>query len=435
MIMSESLIGFIGIFILILLIFARMHIGLAMGVVGFLGFAGIVGMDPALGLLRTVPNTTFSSQGLSVIPLFILMGSFAFAAGMSEDLYRTVHKLLGHLRGGLAMATVAACACFAAISGSSLATAATLGKVAMPEMKRYNYDTSLATGAIAAGGSIGILIPPSVILIIYGIIAEQSIGKLFLAGFVPGVMEAVFYIITIAIMTKRNPHIGPRGPYTPVRDRFKSLLKTWEVIVLFLVVIGGIYTGIFTPTEAAGVGAFGTFIFAILRRKMNWKVFKSSLLSTAITTGMLFVIILGAMILGYFFSVSRLPFELATWVSELPVNRYVILILILIVVGLLGCIMDSMAIVLLTVPVFYPMVVQMQFDPIWFGIIIVRVTEMGLITPPVGLNVYIIQGITGEPMEKIFKGVIPFIIADLLEIIMLIAIPQITLFLPNLMGV
>lgn len=432
--MSESFIGFFGVFILILLIFARMHIGLAMGVVGFLGFASIVGMDPALGLLRTVPYTTFASQGLSVIPLFILMGSFAFAAGMSEDLYRTVHKMLGHLKGGLAMATVAACACFAAISGSSLATAATLGKVAMPEMKRYKYDTSLATGSIAAGGSIGILIPPSVILIIYGIIAEQSIGKLFLAGFIPGILEAAFYITAIAIITRRNPAAGPRGPRAPARERLASLLKTWEIIVLFIVVIGGIYTGIFTPTEAAGVGAFGTFCFAFLRRKMNWEVFKSSLLNTSVTTGMLFIIIVGAMLLGYFFSVSGLPTELATWVGQLDVNRYVILIMILIVVGLLGCIMDSMAIVLLTVPVFYPMVVQMQFDPIWFGILVVRVTEMGLITPPVGLNVYIIQGITGEPMAKIFKGVIPFIIADVCEIILLLAIPQITLFLPGLMS-
>lgn len=431
--MSPITVGIVGIIVLIILIFARMHIGISMALVGFLGFAYIVGLEPALGVLRTVPYSTLSSQNLSVIPLFILMGAFAFTAGISEDLYRAVHKWLGHFRGGLAMATVAACACFAAISGSSLATAATLGKVAMPEMKKYKYDSALATGAIAAGGSIGILIPPSVILIIYGIITEQSIGKLFLAGFIPGLLEAVFYIITIIIITRINPALGPRGPRASMNERMLSLFKVWEVLVLFVVVIGGIYLGVFTPTEAAGVGAFGTFCFVIYRKKLTWESFKSSLLQTTKTTGMLFMVVMGAMILGYFFSVSRLPFELATWVGGLTVNRYVVLVLILVAVGVLGCLMDSMAIVLLTVPVFYPLVQNLGFDPIWFGILVVRVTEMGLITPPVGLNVYIIHGITRVPMGTIFKGVIPFLIADILEIMLLIAIPEITLFLPGLM--
>jgi len=432
--MSPIVVGFIGIFVLIILIFARMHIGISMALVGFLGFAYIVGVEPAMGVLRTVPYSTLSSQNLSVIPLFILMGAFALTAGISEDLYRTVHKWIGHFRGGLAMATVVACACFAAISGSSLATAATLGKVAMPEMKKYKYDTALATGCIAAGGSIGILIPPSVILIIYGIITEQSIGKLFLAGFIPGLLEALFYIVTIMILTRMNPLLGPPGPRSTMNERLMSLFKVWEVVVLFVVVIGGIYLGVFTPTEAAGVGAFGTFCFVIFRKKLTWETFCSSLLKTTKTTGMLFMVVMGAMILGYFFSVSRLPFELATWVGGLTVNRYVILLLILAIVGLLGCIMDSMAIVLLTVPVFYPMIQNLGFDPIWFGILVVRVTEMGLITPPVGLNVYIIHGITGERMGTIFRGVIPFIIADVCEIALLIAIPEITLFLPGLMA-
>ncbi|MFW2367264.1 MAG: TRAP transporter large permease [Desulforhopalus sp.] len=431
--MSPVVVGIIGIFVLIILIFARMHIGISMALVGFLGFAYIIGLEPALGVLRTVPFSTLSNQNLSVIPLFILMGAFAFTAGISEDLYRAVHKWLGHFRGGLAMATVAACACFAAISGSSLATAATLGKVAMPEMVKYKYDKALATGAIAAGGSIGILIPPSVILIIYGIITEQSIGKLFLAGFIPGLLEAVFYIITIMIITRFNPALGPPGPRATMNEKLKSLLTIWEVVVLFVVVIGGIYLGVFTPTEAAGVGAFGTFCFVIIRKKLTWESFKSSLMQTSKTTGMLFMVVMGAMILGYFFSVSRLPFELATWVGGLTVNRYVVLVMILLAVGLLGCLMDSMAIVLLTVPVFYPLIQNLGFDPIWFGILVVRVTEMGLITPPVGLNVYIIHGITRVPMGTIFKGVIPFIIADILEIILLIAIPEITLFLPGLM--
>jgi tripartite ATP-independent transporter DctM subunit len=368
-----------------------------------------------------------------VIPLFILMGAFAFNAGLSEDLYRTVYKWLGHLRGGLAMATVGACACFAAICGSSLATAATLGSVALPEMKKYKYDPALATGSIAAGGTIGILIPPSVILVIYGIITELSIGKLFLAGFIPGILEAVFYMITISIITSINPNLGPRGPKTTLNEKFIALSKTWEVLFLFLLVIGGIYLGVFTPNEAAGVGAFGAFIFGILRKKLKWKNFKESFIDTGKTTGMIFLIILGAMILGYFLSVAKLPSELARFVSELPVNRYVILIMILIVFLLLGCIMDSMAIVLLTVPIFYPLILKLGFDPIWFGILVTRMTEIGLITPPVGLNVYIIKGISDVPMGTIFKGITPFLIADLCEVALLIAFPQLSLFLPSLM--
>jgi len=426
--------GILGVFVLLIFLLFRMQIGIAMGLVGFFGFAYITGWEPAFGLLRTVPYTTFANAEMSVIPLFILMGSFAFAAGMSEDLYRSVRTLFGNLRGGLAIATVAACACFAAISGSSLATAATLAKVAMPEMDKYKYDKALATGSIAAGGCIGILIPPSVILIIYGIITEQSIGKLFMAGFIPGILEALFYIITIMILCRRNPLLGPPGPSTTMNEKFTSFLKTWQVIVLFLLVIGGLYSGIFTPTEAAGVGAFGAFLFTIFRGKMTWENFSTSLTSTITTTGMLFMIVLGAMILGYFFSVTRLPFELASMVSQLPVNRYIILALILVTLLILGCLMDSMAIVLLTVPVFYPLILQLNFDPIWFGILVVRVTEMGLITPPVGLNVFVIQGITQVPMHTIFRGVYPFLIADVLEIILLIALPQLTMFLPNLMG-
>jgi C4-dicarboxylate transporter DctM subunit len=425
--------GIVGIGILLILLFSRIQIGLAMGLVGFVGFAYLTGIGPALGVLKLVPYATFSQYDLTVIPLFILMGAFALTSGLSEDLYKAVYKWLGHFRGGLAMATVSACACFAAISGSSLATAATLGAVALPEMRKYKYDPALATGCIAAGGSIGILIPPSVILIIYGIITEQSIGKLFLAGFIPGILEALFYIVTIALITRINPRLGPRGPKTYLPEKISSLVNTWEVLVLFLLVIGGIYLGVFTPTEAAGVGAFGAFFFTILRKKLTWGSLRESLLNTMSTTGMLFLIILGAMLLGYFLSVTRLPSELATLVSELPVNRYVILVFILLVFLLLGCVMDSMAIVLLTVPIFFPLIVQLGFDPIWFGILVVRLTEMGLITPPVGLNVYIIKGISNVPMGTIFRGIFPFLIADLCEVALLMAIPQLSLFLPSLM--
>lgn len=431
--MDPLVIGFIGIIVLIILLFSKMHIGAGMALVGFVGFGWVVGFGPAFGVLKTVPYTTFSEHALSVIPLFLLMGAFAFYSGMSEDLFEAVYKWLGHFRGGVAMATIVACACFAAISGSSLATAATLGAIALPEMKKYKYDDGLATGAVAAGGSVGILIPPSVILILYGIITEQSIGKLFLAGIIPGIMEAVFYIFTIGYLTYFKPHHGPRGPKTTFKEKFASLGKTWEVLLLFLVVIGGIYKGVFTPTEAAGIGAFGTFFFALIRKKLTWQNLGHSLSSTVQTTGMLFLVILGAMIFGYFLSVTRLPMEFAQIVSDLPVNRYVVLALILAITMLLGCIMDSMAIVLLTVPVFYPLIQHLNFDPIWFGILVVRVTEMGLITPPVGLNVFVIKGISGVPIGTIFRGVIPHLIADLLQVIVLVMVPQFTLWLPSLM--
>jgi C4-dicarboxylate transporter DctM subunit len=431
--MDPLVIGTIGIAVLIVLLFSKMPIGVGMAIVGFVGFGAVVTFQPALGVLKTVPYTTFSEQSLSVIPLFLLMGAFAFHSGMSEDLFDVVYKWLGHFRGGVAMATIVACACFAAISGSSLATAATLGAIALPEMKKYNYDDGLATGAVAAGGSVGILIPPSVILILYGIITEQSIGKLFLAGIIPGIMEAVFYIFTIAYLTYFKPHHGPRGPKTTFREKVVSLKKAWEVMLLFIVVIGGIYKGVFTPTEAAGIGAFGTFFFALLRKKLNWSNFCQSLSSTVETTGMLFLVILGAMIFGYFLSVTRLPMDFAAIVSDLPVNRYVILTLILGITLLLGCIMDSMAIVLLTIPVFYPLVQHLDFNAIWFGILVVRVTEMGLITPPVGLNVFVIKGISGVSIGTIFRGVIPHLIADLLQVITLVIFPQFALFLPGLM--
>ena len=431
--MDPLVIGVIGIIILIIMLFSGLSIGAGMALVGFFGFAAVVGFNPALGVLKTVPYATFANPSLSVIPLFILMGSFAFAAGMSEDLFNAVYKIIGHFRGGVAQATIIACGCFAAISGSSLATAATLGAIALPEMKKYNYDDGLATGAVAAGGSVGILIPPSVILIIYGIITEQSIGKLFLAGFVPGILEVVFYLFTIWYLTFFNPHHGPPGPKTTGREKLIALKNTWEVLVLFIVVIGGIYSGAFTPTEAAGVGAFGTFFFALLKGRLNWKVFKEALENTFQTCGMLFLIILGAMIFGYFLAVTRIPSELASAVGGLPVNRYVILTIILIIVLVLGCIMDSMAIVLLTIPVFFPMMVRLDFNAIWFGILVVRVTEMGLITPPVGLNVFVIRGISGVPIKTIFRGVFPHLVADALEIMALVIFPQITLFLPNLM--
>jgi C4-dicarboxylate transporter DctM subunit len=432
--MDPLTVGYIAIGVLILLLFSGIPIGVAMGATGVAGMFFIAGPQAALGLMERIPYDTTASYGISVVPLFILMGSFCFYAGLSQDLYRTVYKWIGHFRGGLAMATVGACAGFAAVSGSSLATAATMGTVALPEMKKYRYHDRLATGAVAAGGTIGILIPPSVILILYGIITEQSIGKLFLAGFIPGILEAVFYIITIYILTLHNPALGPRGPRTSLSEKLVSLKDVWIVLVLFLIVIGGIYLGVFSPTEAGGIGAFGALIFALGRRRLSVGNFYESLLETGRTSAMIFIIIIGATLLGAFLAVTRLPYNLADTVAALPVNRYVILFLILLAYILLGMIMDSMAMVLLTVPIFFPVAKALGFDPIWFGIIIVRVTEIGLITPPVGINVFIIKGVAKEvPMETIFKGILPFFVADIFHVILLVAVPQLALFLPGLL--
>jgi len=426
--------GLLGIGLLIVLLFSGMPIGMVMALLGFVGMAYVAGLGAGLTSIGAPPHSTAASYSLSVIPLFVLMGAFCFYSGLSRDLYFTVYRWLGHLPGGLSMATVGACAGFAAVSGSSVATVATMGTVALPEMQRYKYDSALATGCIAAGGSIGILIPPSVILVIYGILTEQSIGKLFLAGFIPGVLEAVFYMITIYILCRRNPLMGPRGERSNFIERLVSLKGTWGVLALFVLVIGGIYMGIFTPTEAAGVGAFGAFLFALGKRQLTWKRFTDSLVETGKTTALTFLILIGAAIFGYFLAITRLPFELADMVAGLEVNRYIILGVIIIIYLFLGAIMSAMAMIILTVPIFFPVIVALGFDPIWFGIIIVRVVEMGQITPPVGINVFVMKGVAKDvPMYTIFRGIVPFLIADICHVILLVAIPQISLFLPNLM--
>jgi C4-dicarboxylate transporter DctM subunit len=432
--MTPLTVGFIGIIILFLFLFLGMPIGIAMGMVGFAGFAYLRGFDSALGVLTTVPYTTFASYTFSVVPLFILMGAFCFHAGLSKDLYNTVYRWLGHLRGGLAMATVGGCAGFAAVSGSSVATAATMGTVALPEMERYGYDPALATGSVAAGGTIGILIPPSVGLIVYGIIAEQSIGRLFLAGFIPGILEAVFYIVTIFIMCRINPGLGPPGASSSWVERIGALKNTWIVLLLFFLVLGGLYFGIFTPTEAAGVGAFGAFIFASGRGKLSWPAFKDSLLETLRNTAMILIIVLGAMMLGYFLAISRVTFVIADTIAGLELNRYIILTSILVFLLFLGTVLDAPAMILLVTPIFYPLATKLGFDPIWFGIIIVRMCEMALITPPVGLNVFVIKGVAKDvPMYTIFRGIIPFLIADIFHVVLLIVFPQLSLFLPSMM--
>jgi C4-dicarboxylate transporter, DctM subunit len=432
--MTPSEIGYIGIGVMVLLLFLGVPVGFTMTIVGFTGFALITGFDAALGLLRTVPYSSVSDYGLSVLPLFVLMGAFCYSAGLSKDLYTAAHAWLGKLPGGLAIATVGACAAFAAVSGSSVATAVTMGSVALPEMKRYNYDSALATGCVAAGGTLGILIPPSVALALYGIITETSIGQLFLAGFIPGILQAVFYIITILILCKINPGLAPPAPGTTLIYKFNSLKGTWLVVLLFLLVIGGIYFGIFSATEAAGVGAFGAFVFAIARGRLHRKELNESLVDTLKSTAMIFTIMIGASLLTYYMAVTRLPYNIGVFIAGFHLNNYVLLGAIMVFYIILGCFLDSIAMIMLTVPIFFPIMTSLGFSPVWFGILVVRVVEMGLITPPVGINVFVIKGVAKDvPMGTIFKGIVPFLVADVFHVALLIAFPGISLLLPGFM--
>lgn len=435
--MEPVTVGYIGIGLLVILLFSGLHIGIVMGVIGFLGIAYLGGWSSGVGILKIVPYVTFATYDFSVIPLFVLMGEFCFHGNISGDLYTVAHKFLGELRGGLAMATIGACALFAAVSGSSMATAATMCTVALPEMRKHKYDMGLATGTLAAGGTLGILIPPSVIMIVYGMITEQSIGQLFLAGFIPGILQALLFIGVIAFICWRNPALGPAGEKSSRIEKIKSLKGVWIVALLFLLVIGGIYAGIFSPTEGAGIGAAGAFIFATARRKLGWNQLKSSVLETVRTTGMIFLVLLGAMILGYFFAITRLPNEIAKLVVGLNLSSYVVWGIIVVIYLILGCLLDSLAMVLLTVPIFFPLMCGpggLGFDPIWFGIMIVIIVEMGMITPPVGMNVFVIKGMAQDvPTYVIFKGIVPFLYVELFMIIALTAFPMVILWLPQVL--
>ena len=433
--MNPFTVGLIGIGVLIILLFLRMPVGLVMAGVGFGGFCYLTSLDGALGILRTVPFSTVASYDLCVLPLFLLMGSLAFYSGMSEGLYKSAYKWIGGIPGGLAVATVIACSGFAAVSGSTLATAATMGMIALPEMKKYRYDSALATGVVASGGSLGILIPPSSILIIYGIITEQSIGKLFMAGVFPGILLALLFILCVAVLVMLNKSLGPAGSKTAFSEKLASLRDCWGVLVLFIVIMGGLYLGLFTPTEAAGVGAFGAFLFAVFKGRLTKKNLIASVMETMLSTAMIFVIVIGAMIFGYFLAISRIPFQLASFVGSLQVPPTIILMCILLAYLLLGCIMDTLAMVILTVPIFYPVILKLGYDPIWFGVVMVLVSEMGVITPPVGMNVYVIHGIARDvPLFTMFRGILPFLCMMIFCLILVVMFPQIALFLPSLMG-
>jgi C4-dicarboxylate transporter, DctM subunit len=423
--------------VLLVLIFLRAPIALAMIGVGVGGTYLVIGTPMmTLNQLKTLTYGAFSNYSFSIIPLFLLMGQFATMSGMSTSLFKAAESFLGHRKGGVAMSAIGACAGFGAICGSSLATAATMGQVALPELKRYGYPDSLSTGALAAGGTLGILIPPSVILVIYAILAEQNIAKLFVAAFVPGVLAAIGYMIAISIWVRIRPNAARLSPRVPWRQRLVMLGKIWPVVVIFVAVVGGIYAGIFTPTEAAAVGAAGTFIAALASGEMSWPRLTESILSTASASAMIFVIILGAGIYNNFLSLTQLPQEASAWVGAQGFSPWLVLTIVLVMYLLFGCVMDSLSMVLLTVPIIFPIMSVLDFGMsvndfgLWFGILVLIVVEVGLITPPVGMNLFIINGMSKTtPISETYKGALPFVITDIVRVVILASFPAVTLWL------
>ena len=437
--MTEALIGFFAVLALVLL---RMPIAFAMGLVGMVGYMYLNSFRGAVSMVGRLIIDTAQDYGLSVVPLFILMGLFVNKGGLSRELYQVSYAFLGHLRGGLAMATICACAGFSAICGSSLATAATMSKVAMPQMRKYGYDDGLSTASIAAGGTLGILIPPSVILVIYGLLTETSIGKLFLAGVIPGLIGVLFYLGAVRFTVMRNPTSGPAGERTGWGDRLKALKGVWAVVLLFFLVIGGLYGALnvypinltFSPTEAAGMGATGAFLIALFRGSLTIRETFGVLKETAYTASSLFAVLIGAWVFSNFVNLAGLPEALRDLVQAYSVSPAVVMLMIILVYLALGCVFESLSMLLLTVPIFFPLVVGLGYDPVWFGIVVVVVTEISLITPPVGLNVFVLKGVIPDVTTgTIFRGVTPFWVSDLFRLALLVAVPSLSLFLPDLL--
>lgn len=432
--MSPIEVGLLGLVAFLILMALRMPIAYAMALVGFIGFSYLTSPSAAFRVVAKDIYATFSSYSLSVVPLFVLMGFFAFYSGIGSQIFSFAYKLIGHLHGGLAIATQVTCALFGAVCGSNTATAATIGAIALPEMKKYNYNISLSTGSVAAGGALGILIPPSVIFIVYGIATEQSIGKLFVAGILPGILLMFLYIATIYILCRFKPELGPAGPKFSWRERLSALKGgLFEVFLIFALSVGGLFAGWYTPTEAGAVGAAGVLLITLLTGKLRWPGIKKSLSDTTRTTAMIMLLVAGAIIFGRFIAISQIPDVLATSVGNLALPRYAVFGIIILIYLVLGCFIDALALILLTIPIFYPVAVNtLQYDPVWFGVIIVLVVALGVITPPVGVNVYIIKGIAKDtPLEMIFAGVWPFVIAIIVCIAILMLFPQIVTYLPN----
>src|SRR5881227_1634667 len=433
--MDPTLLSSLILILMFVLLFCGMPIGFAMGLSAFVGTLLLIDAQAALSLLGQTAYDTALNYNLSVIPLFVLMGYIGGEAGLNESLYRACNAWLGHRRGGLALATIGACGAFAAICGSSLATAATMAQIALPEMRKYKYDDRLATGAVAAGGAIGILIPPSIIMVIYGLLTETSISKLFLAGFLPGLLTVAGFMATIVVITRINPRLGPPAARATRRERLLVLRDVWGPAALFLLVIGGLYIGVFSPTEAASVGAVGAFVLGIINHGFDRAMLSASLLDTVKTTAQIFTILIGAILFNNFLIRASMPTIVSGWITGLPLGKTAILLVIIGMYFILGCLLDSLAMILLTIPIVFPIVSALGYDPVWFGIIIVMVVELGLITPPIGMNVFIIKGIARDvPLYTIFRGVTPFIVAQIVLILILIAFPQIALWLPSTMG-
>lgn len=433
--MDPVLVSVIGIIVLLVLLVMGMNIGVCMSAVGFVGYWFVRSLPAAMSLFKSIPFTQASNYSFTVIPLFVLMGQLCYYSGMSSDLFNMFQKLLGNLKGGLAMATVGACACFSAICGSTAATAATMGVVALPEMRKHGYDDGLSCGSIAAGGTLGILIPPSTGFIIFGIVAGESIGALFAAGIIPGVILALCYIISIAVVVKVNPDKAPGRIKYSAKEKIASLKGGLAMVILFLVVIGGIFIGFFTANQAAAVGALMGLLYLIIRKRFTWKILIACLRDTIKTSGMIFLILIGAYIFGAFLTVTQLPTFLANFITGLNVNRYVILLVILILYAVMGCFMDSLAMVMLTVPIFLPIMTSLGFNSVWYGVLMIMVMEMGLITPPVGMNVYIVSGVAKDvPLQKIFTGVAPMVVGMVVAVFIVCAFPEVALFLPRLIG-
>ena len=433
--MSNDAVALIGFLVLFGLMLLRVPVGMAMGLVGVTGYGYLVGPGPALKLVGQTSMRTVTDYTFGVIPMFMLMGAFVSISGVSKELFKAANAFVGHLRGGLGVATVVACGGFAAICGSSVATAATFAGVAYPEMRRYGYPQSFSTGVIAAGGTLGAMLPPSTVLAVYAIITQQDIGKLFMAGILPGLLAITMYVLTIMLIVKIKPDLLPAGEYRSWPERFKGLKDVWAPLLLFVFVIGGLYGGVFTPTEAGGMGAGGAFLLGVIRGRLSRAQIREALLQATRTSAAVFTVLIGALLFGYFLTITQTPQKLTEFLTGLGVGNYGVLALIMVMYLVLGCLMDAMAMIILTVPIIFPLITKLGFDPIWFGVIIVMTVELGLIHPPVGMNVFVIKSVVKDvSFTTIFKGVIPFVITDLLRLVILIAFPIIALWLPNRMG-
>ncbi|AYN22367.1 TRAP transporter large permease [Alcaligenes aquatilis] len=430
--MTEALIGFAA---MLLLIFLRVPVAFSMALVGFMGVGIMRNWPSAYAMTGAVVRESGFQYLLSVLPLFILMGNFITQAKLSKELYAAAYAFLGHRKGGLAMSTVVACGGFGAVCGSSLATAATMSKVAYPQMRRLGYSRALASGSIAAGGTLGILIPPSIVMVVYAILTEQSIGKMFAAGVLPGLLAVGLYLLAVRWTIWRDPNAGPPGERMSWKERLLALRDVWGVLVLFIIVMGGIYGGVFSSTEAAGIGACGAFLFALLRGRLTWQTLSNVLVESARTTGMLFLVLIGALLFSSFINFTSMPSDLQDWVQQFDMSPIVVILLICAIYIVLGSVLESMSMVLLTVPIFYPLVQHLGFDLIWFGIIVVVVTEISFITPPVGMNVMVLKSLLPDvKMSTLYRGVLPFVVADVFRLAVLLAFPVISLLLPKYLG-